>query len=334
MHNSLFLLARHGETPLNKSHAHVGHSDIGLDDDGQKQAEEAAQFLSHWPNEIRHVISSPRTRTQETAAIICATLGIDEYLVDDRLTDLDVGDFTGQNEFENPIDEYLKGTSKKFPNGESVDDFELRQNDFAQDLVHWIESGQMEAGAIVVVTHSPVIAYWHNIQHPNEKIELHQSLLRPGGIAEVTDDGVFPLFRKAKTAEEKQNDKMDPAVVLYMPPEALGDGGAKCGTCVLGLSDGRCVSVHADDDKTNTDVSLEHGVCGIYVHGVLDSLVQIQPTISRTEAGYINKGAPTNCGKCEYFTYDQEFGCLKVDGRKTAKGKIESGGCCNRWDPK
>lgn len=334
MQNSLFLLARHGETHLNKIHTHVSHSDASLDDDGQKQAKEAGEFISHLPFEIKHVICSPRTRTQETAAFICQSLGIDEYFTDERLTDLDVGDLTGKNEFENPIDEYLKDSSKKFPNGESLDDFETRQNKFAQDLIKWIESGQLKAGSILVVTHSPIITYWHNLQNPNNTISLETQLVRPGGIVEVTDENVFPLFGKEKTDEEKQNDKMDPAVVLYMPPESLGEGGAKCGTCVLGLSDSKCVSVHADEDEKDTTISLEHGVCGLYIKGELDSLTQIQPIVSRTIAGYINKGAPTNCGKCEYFTYDQQFGCLKIDGRKTKKGFIEAGGCCNRWEKK
>lgn len=331
MQNILFLLARHGETHLNKIHTHVSNSDASLDDDGQKQAKEAGEFISYLPLEIKHVICSPRTRAQETAAFICQSLGIDEYFTDERLTDLDVGDLTGKNEFENPIDEYLKDSSKKFPNGESIDDFEIRQNQFAQDLIKWIESDQLKAGSILVVTHSPIITYWYNFQHPDNKVSLDTELVCTGGVVEVTDDDVFPLFRKEKTDEEKQNNKMDPAVVLYMPPESLGTDGAKCGTCILGFSDGKCASVHAGDDKHDTTINLKYGVCGLYVKGKLDSLTQIQPIVSRTVAGYINKDAPTNCNKCEYFTFGKQFGCLKIDGRKTKKGFVEAGGCCNRW---
>lgn len=334
MQNSLFLLVRHGETHLNKSHSHVSHLDVNLDEDGQKQAKEAGEFISHLPFEIKHVICSPLSRAQETAASICELLGIAEYFTDDRLADLNLGNLAGKNLFENPIDEYLENPNKNFPNGESIDDFENRQNDFARDLIQWIESGKLEARHILIVTHSPIITYWYNLQHPDNKVSLGTELVRTGGIAEVTDDDVFPLFRKEKTDEEKQDAKMDPAVVLYMPPESLGTDGAKCGTCILGFSDGKCASVHADDDKHDTTINLKYGVCGLYVKGKLDSLTQIQPIVSRTVAGYINKDAPTNCNKCEYFTFGQQFGCLKIDGRKTKKGFIEAGGCCNRWEKK
>lgn len=331
MEKNLFLIARHGRTHLNDLHEYVSHSEASLDDEGKKQANEAAEFLFHWPDKIKHVFVSPLTRAQETATIICKKLGIEEYYIDDRLADLDVGDFTGKSEYENPIDEYLKDTSKKFPNGESIDDFDARQIDFGNYLVEQIESG-LEAGSILIVAHAPNIAFWNNIQNPDKQIAKEEELVRSGGIVLVTDEELFPLLGKNPTPEEKQDDKMDPAVVLYMPPEALGKDGASCGTCVLGRSDGHCISVHADDDESDTKINLETGVCGIYVKGKLDSLIQIQPAVSRTVAGYIEKGAPTNCGKCEYFTHHKEYGCTKVDGRKTAKGYIEAGGCCNRWE--
>lgn len=329
----LFLLARHGQTKLNKDKVHVGQLEASLDDEGLKEAQDAGEFISHLPISITHVIASPLTRTQETAAIICDILGIDEYYTDDRLKDLDVGDLSGKSEINNPLDEYIKDPDKKVPGGESVNDFRIRQLDFANELVDKLESDDLPAGSILIVTHSPVIGFWHNLQS-GKKNSFDEDVLKTGGVAEVTDNEFFPLFRKNQTPEEKQDDKMDPAVVLYMPPESLGEGGAKCGTCILGLSDNKCAVVHADDDKNDTSVSLKYGVCGLYAQGKLDSLVKIQPIISRTEAGYINKGAPTNCGKCQYFTKEKEFGCTKIDGRKTEKGYIEAGGCCNRWEEK
>lgn len=338
MQNTLFLIARHGETELNKSHLHVSHSDIHLDEDGKKQANEAGEFLAHLPFDITHVISSPRTRTQETAAIICAHLGLLEYFTDDRLTDLDIGDLTGKNEVDFPLDEYLKTPEKKFPNGESLDDFYNRQFEFANYLLDEMKAKRLPFGQVLVVTHSPVIHYWYSLQH-KAGFEF-KDIVNPGGVLSVTDDDAFPLLGKAKTAEEKQDDKIDPARLLYMPPEELKNG-ASCGTCFLGITEGKnagkCVSVYVDSDKDDTTVNLKTGVCGLYVKGVADSLVQIQPIISRTEAGYINKGAPTSCGLengCEYFTKEKEFGCRKIDGRKTAKGYVEAGGCCNGWEAK
>lgn len=333
MTNDLFLIARHGQTKLNKDGAHVGLSEAPLDDEGREEAAQAGEFLAHLPFNITYVVASPLARTQETAAIICDAIGVETFYTDERLRDLDVGVLSGKSELDNPLDEYIKNPLKSFPGGESVDDFNVRQYEFAKNLLDDIESGKLKPGSILVVTHAPVINFWNNVQS-DKKVTVSDEIVRPGGVVLVTDKDLFPLFGKNPTPEEKQDEKMDPAVVLYMPPESLGDDGARCGTCVLGLSDSRCVSVHADDDKTNTDINLKTGVCGLYVNGELDSLVQIQPVISRTAAGYIDKGAPTSCGTCEYFTNDKEFGCSKVDGRKTEKGFIESKGCCNRWEEK
>lgn len=340
MQNTLFLIARHGQTELNEKHLHVSHSDAHLDEKGEKQAREAGEFLSQLPFEIKTVISSPRTRTQETAAIICEALKLPEYYTDDRLTDLDVGDLTGKNEIDFPLDDYVKNPDKKFPNGESLDEFRNRQFEFAKALLNAMEEGRLSAGTVLIVTHEPVIDYWHNLQH-DKKSDVIEKIVRPGGIVSVTDSDVVPILGKEKTAEEKQDDKIDPARLLYMPPEALGKGGAACGTCLLGIIDGdnagKCVSVYKDSEKKDTTVNLKTGVCGLYVKGTADPLVQIQPAISRTEAGYIDKGGPTSCGlknACEYFTGGKEFGCRKIDGRKTAKGYVEAGGCCNGWEAK
>src|SRR5579859_6067436 len=338
MSDTIFLIARHGETKLNKKHLHVGRSDAHLDEDGEKQAHEAGSFLAHTPFNIKHVISSPRTRALETAAIICAHLGIENFSIDPRLTDLNVGDLTDKSEFEYPIDEYVADPTKKFPNGESIDDYNTRQFEFANYLLDEIIAGRLKTEEVLIVTHAPIIDFWYNLKHPDSRIGAICEIVCPGGIVSVTDEDVFPLLGKAKTTEEKQDAKTDPARLLYMPPESLGKDGAACGTCLLGVTEGKnagkCTSVHADSDESDTHVSLEHGVCGLYVKGKADPLVQIQPIVSRTQAGYINRGAPTRCAACSYFMGDKEFGCHKVDGRKTAKGYIEAGGCCNGWESK
>jgi hypothetical protein len=127
-------------------------------------------------------------------------------------------------------------------------------------------------------------------------------------------------------------EKIDKAVVLYMPPKVLGSNvGAHCGDCwkFIGSESGhgRCIEV---DGVINGP----HGVCGLYVNGrVFDGIKPHLPEpvtkISKEIAGYIEQG-PTHCGNCDE----------KLDGNaprslcKKVEGEIEFFGCCNRWEPK
>ncbi|NJO82567.1 MAG: histidine phosphatase family protein, partial [Blastochloris sp.] len=63
-------LVRHGVTDWNEQKRYQGHSDIGLNDTGKRQAQQIAQRLA---SEKLHVIfSSDLTRAMETAEIIAA----------------------------------------------------------------------------------------------------------------------------------------------------------------------------------------------------------------------------------------------------------------------
>lgn len=342
MQDYLFLMARHGSTKLNESNRFRGWSngpDADLDEAGIQMAHDAGEFISYLPVQIEHVIVSDLNRAQETAHIICGILGIKNFTTDKRLRPLNVGDYAGKDKSNNPIDKYLKNPTLRFPNGESVDEFNHRQYEIASEVLAKIVSGEIRLGSVLFIAHVSNVMYWENVQvgaHKEEYLDEKTDLVQPGGVAGITETNVLPLFRKTLSAEEQQDAKTDPAVVLYMPPESLQHG-ASCGTCFMGKPSGDCTSVHADDDKNDTTINLKTGVCGLYVKGVASDLVHINPVISRTAAGYIEKGGPTSCGlknACQYFTHDKEYGCRKIDGRKTAKGYIEAGGCCNGWEPK
>ena len=61
-------LVRHGETDWNKAGKLQGHTDIELNENGLKQAEQCAQFLKGSGYEI--VLTSPLKRAKQTAQII------------------------------------------------------------------------------------------------------------------------------------------------------------------------------------------------------------------------------------------------------------------------
>jgi hypothetical protein len=128
-------------------------------------------------------------------------------------------------------------------------------------------------------------------------------------------------------------EKLDKAVVLYMPAKTLGSNvGAHCGDCwkFVGSEGGPYGSCIEVDGR----ISGPHGVCGLYVNGrVFDGVKPNLPTevvkISKEIAGYVELG-PTHCGNC-----DEKLGgdSLRSECKKV-EGEIEFFGCCNRWEPK
>jgi len=90
--NTHILLMRHGETQWNKSERFRGTYDIPLNENGQAQAKILAQALRD--KNITMACTSPLSRAVETAQISLADRDI-EILANDKLTDIDYGDWTG-----------------------------------------------------------------------------------------------------------------------------------------------------------------------------------------------------------------------------------------------
>jgi probable phosphoglycerate mutase len=90
-----FVLLRHGETPLTpqKRFSGSGGTDPALSDIGREQAGRAAEALAR-RGTIQHILTSPLTRTRETAAAVADRLGL-EVTVEDGLIETDFGAWEG-----------------------------------------------------------------------------------------------------------------------------------------------------------------------------------------------------------------------------------------------
>jgi broad specificity phosphatase PhoE len=84
---------RHGETPPNRDGLLLGRSDAALTARGRTQAELLARNLAGLG--VAHVVSSPLRRACDTAAPIASACGV-AIEVDDRLVEIDYGDWEGQ----------------------------------------------------------------------------------------------------------------------------------------------------------------------------------------------------------------------------------------------
>ena len=88
-------LCRHGRTSWNDERRIQGRTDIPLDETGLAQARALAQFLAGRRPRARQIVCSPMMRAQQTAAPIAELLGL-EVIIDEDLTEVDTGEYTGR----------------------------------------------------------------------------------------------------------------------------------------------------------------------------------------------------------------------------------------------
>lgn len=209
--NAVFFLLRHGTTKLNEEDKFRGWSDddsAALDDRGVKQAYIAGHFLRNLS--IKHgfkfgyMTSSDLDRATHTAAIIGKILGIKDIYSDPRLRPLNVGDFTGKPKETNSIDDYLAHPDKKFPGGESVDDFRKRQEDASVGLLAWAKQHPKEKA--IEVGHLSNVIYWQDLSkalkgYLKDYASDKKDLIHPGGIIAIEPhEKVIPLLGENKKA--------------------------------------------------------------------------------------------------------------------------------------
>lgn len=86
----MICIIRHGRTELNKANVLQGRSDYPLNDEGIRQAKEAAKMLESI--KFDYVYSSPLIRAVQTAEIVAPG---QEIVLDDRLIEMDYGQYEG-----------------------------------------------------------------------------------------------------------------------------------------------------------------------------------------------------------------------------------------------
>ena len=143
------LVVRHGQSEWNAIGRWQGHADPALSELGKRQAAVAAGSIGA----VDGIISSDLLRASETAAIIAQQLGVGPVIVDERLRERDVGEWTGLTRIE--ID-------KRWPGW--IDDMRRPEGfeDLGAVLLRVLESfaairEASPGGSLLVVTHGGVI---------------------------------------------------------------------------------------------------------------------------------------------------------------------------------
>ena len=149
-------LIRHGETAKNRQKLLQGRSDVPLNENGRKQARQAARFFEEKGIRFDRVYASPLIRAVETARIIAGEDA--EILTDDRLQEMDYGPWEGCS-LERPAPELIRFFSdfvhNPAPQGmESLDHVKERMGLFLEMLKETAPSGGDRQGNILASTHA------------------------------------------------------------------------------------------------------------------------------------------------------------------------------------
>ena len=148
----MIIFARHGRTAVNRGGRLQGRIDAPLDEFGLRQAEAMAAALAD-AAPVR-VVTSPLVRARATAEAVAAAVGL-AVEVDDRLVELDYGDWDGVPMVDVPADAWTRWhDDPNFapPGGESLLAVGERVADFCAEVL-----AAAERGPVVAVTHvSPI----------------------------------------------------------------------------------------------------------------------------------------------------------------------------------
>lgn len=142
----MIYIIRHGKTELNQNNVLQGRSDHPLNEDGIRQAEQAADKLRGI--EFAHVFTSPLIRAVQTAKIMAPDRMI---IVDDRLIEMDYGPYEGTDLHNLPpeiITFFSDFVHNPAPAGmEQLDSVVSRAGAFIEDIRHL-------SGNILISTHA------------------------------------------------------------------------------------------------------------------------------------------------------------------------------------
>ena len=204
----LFFFLRHGETNGNKDNRYRGWSngpDAQLSPEGREGVRESALFLKDCGYTFPVILCDDLSRTQETAKIVASILDIREIVTIPELKPLNVGDFTGKDKDENPIEPYLNTPDKKIPGGESHNGFDERMEVTFNDILKIIKKLKQP---VLIIGHGSNVSFLYNhmTKHPENHVVGYEGLVHPSGVLVYTPDGIIPVIKKRQPVRNPYKD--------------------------------------------------------------------------------------------------------------------------------
>ena len=177
--NALIYIVRHGQTKSNQENKFRGWVNIDLDEVGEKQAKQAAQFLKG--RKIKHAYTSDLSRAAETAKAFDLKTTRDE-----NLRPWDIGIFANKPReiYQETLNRYIDEPDKEIPKGESLSQFAERMRYVLDKYVKVAR----ESGPILLVCHSS------NCIQIEKQVEGKDELGRPEDVVLIAPGGIFLIL--------------------------------------------------------------------------------------------------------------------------------------------
>jgi len=193
------IVVRHGDTTLNDDGCFRSRLDPPLNNEGIKQAKQAAKAIADADYPIERIISSPLLRAVQTADAISDEINI-PVEQDRGLISWNLGFMGGKNRelYNDILDYYIDNPKKVIPDGECLDDLEVRIYEFFKK--------EFKGGLAVYTTHNSNIVTLDKLIDGTKtgRPESTEDSVEPGGVVGVYVDDNGEYSTEVLFGEEKQ----------------------------------------------------------------------------------------------------------------------------------
>lgn len=178
------LFVRHGETAWNLEHRYQGRADVELCAAGRATARGIANALDG--AHVALLLASPLRRARATAGVVGEALGGLPTVVDERLAEIDFGEWQGltQQEVKARWPRALRlwkqtPEAMRIPGGESLCEALERLRDF---LHHPPWEGRTLSGDVLAVSHAGLIRLAGLVAERRPLVQFRQIAVEPGAV--------------------------------------------------------------------------------------------------------------------------------------------------------
>lgn len=185
-------LIRHGVTEWHREKKVLGQRDVGLNAEGQNQAQAVAAALDGVP--LGEVISSPMLRAVQTAEILAGRYKID-IARDPRLADFRVGKWEGMSYAEvSASAEYQRfladPLSERIPGGEDLKQIRDRAIGAVEQALNDAPAGE----SVAIITHAGIVRVILTHYLGSNPANYHRLRVSPGSVSILSfaDDRELP----------------------------------------------------------------------------------------------------------------------------------------------
>lgn len=193
MKRLIALLHRHGETSLNAGNVFRSRLDPPLNEDGLRQAAEAAEWLERF--DVTRIVTSPMLRAWQTAVLVQYEFPTLLVQQERALMPWNLGFIAGRDrdDYADLLEYYVKNPEKAPPDGECLLGMEDRTRRFFDSDLE-----AHEDALTCYVLHQSNIVTLEQLATGRPRDRIREESVKPGGVLGLYEDGTGysfePLF--------------------------------------------------------------------------------------------------------------------------------------------